>query len=188
VLGAVSDNWRGVQVAINRLLLIPGADCEVRECVWGGGDWGVVLLHGAVCCFTTNRNCAAYTGSAASHHVHGLGRSIMGLDCEYTQPADAKATAEHAPFPFRPPPSQCGCQCTKCCYQGNTNNCTAISSGTCPYDCLARNKTNCGVQFSTPRQSIFCAIPHTSAWPAILQVRGLRVTLGKKRCVLRIVC
>jgi hypothetical protein len=25
------------------------------------------------------------------------------------------------------------------------------------------------VQWSTPRQSVFCAIPHTSAWPAILQ-------------------
>lgn len=68
--------------------------------------------------------------------------------------------------------TQCGCQCTRCCYQGNPANCTSVRSGTCPYDCLARNRTNCGVQFSTPRQSIFCAIPHTSAWPPILQVRG----------------
>lgn len=68
--------------------------------------------------------------------------------------------------------SQCGCQCSKCCYQGNPNNCTSWATGTCPYECLAHNKTNCGVQFSTPRQSIFCAIPHTSAWPAILQVGG----------------
>jgi hypothetical protein len=72
---------------------------------------------------------------------------------------------------FTLPPPQCGCQCTKCCYKGDINNCTALATGTCPYDCLGRNKTNCGVQFSSPRQSIFCAIPHTSAWPAILQVR-----------------
>jgi hypothetical protein len=66
---------------------------------------------------------------------------------------------------------ECGCQCTRCCFQGNPNNCSSVARGTCSFECLERNRSACGVQFSTPRQSIFCAIPHTSAWPPILQVR-----------------
>ncbi|GBF94154.1 ABC transporter A family [Raphidocelis subcapitata] len=64
----------------------------------------------------------------------------------------------------------CGCKCTQCCYQGNPNNCTAITSGTCPYVCLEKSTTECGIRYSTARQAYFCAIPHPSSWPAVLQV------------------
>jgi len=42
--------------------------------------------------------------------------------------------------------------------------------GTCPYQCLETSKTECGIQYSTARQSYFCAIPRPSSWPAVLQV------------------
>lgn len=136
------------------------------------GDKGVLLYHLVECIVLRPAcNVAAYTGSDTVQHL---------LNWHHRSPqllisAQAQLLTMPLTPPLIPPPpthTQCGCQCTKCCYQGDTNNCTSISRGTCPYDCLARNKTNCGVQFSTPRQSIFCAIPHTSAWPPILQVGG----------------
>lgn len=78
---------------------------------------------------------------------------------------------------------QCGCQCTKCCFNGDRSNCTSVELGTCQYDCLERNKSSCGVQFSTPQQSVFCAIPHTSSWPAILQVTAGQHRAGQGRAV-----
>jgi hypothetical protein len=65
---------------------------------------------------------------------------------------------------------QCGCQCTQCCFNGDLNNCTRMEMAPCPYECKAVNRSACGIQFSKPRQAPFCAIPHTSSWPAILQV------------------
>jgi hypothetical protein len=67
-------------------------------------------------------------------------------------------------------PLQCGCQCTQCCFNGDANNCTRMEMTPCPYECKAYNRSACGIQFSKPRQAPFCAIPHTSSWPAILQV------------------
>ncbi|KAF8065710.1 ABCA3 [Scenedesmus sp. PABB004] len=64
---------------------------------------------------------------------------------------------------------ECGCQCTRCCFNGDAGNCSAVQAGTCPFSCLETNRSACGIQFSTPQQSVFCAIPHTSSWPAILQ-------------------
>eukprot|EP00882_Tetradesmus_deserticola_P013381 GHRQ01014206.1.p1 GENE.GHRQ01014206.1~~GHRQ01014206.1.p1 ORF type:complete len:323 (+),score=58.27 GHRQ01014206.1:307-1275(+) len=64
---------------------------------------------------------------------------------------------------------QCGCQCTRCCFEGDPSNCTSIAQGTCPYECLQRNKSHCGVAFSTPTQYPFCDLDHTSSWPPILQ-------------------
>ncbi|WIA37022.1 hypothetical protein OEZ86_014006 [Tetradesmus obliquus] len=64
---------------------------------------------------------------------------------------------------------ECGCQCTKCCFNGDLSNCTRSENGPCPYECKAFNKSACGIQWSKPRQAPFCAIPHTSSWPAILQ-------------------
>jgi hypothetical protein len=66
---------------------------------------------------------------------------------------------------------QCGCQCTRCCFNGDPSNCTSITQGTCPYECLQHNKSHCGVAFSTPSQYPFCDLDHTSSWPAILQVK-----------------
>jgi hypothetical protein len=40
----------------------------------------------------------------------------------------------------------------------------------CPYDCLEKDKSTCGIQYSTPRQSYFCSIPHSSVWPAVAQI------------------
>lgn len=80
-------------------------------------------------------------------------------------------TAPHPPTTAaRCPCPQCGCKCTQCCFQGNASNCTAVSMGTCPYECLEKSKTECGVRYSTARQSFFCAIPNPSSWPAVLQV------------------
>ncbi|KIZ07740.1 hypothetical protein MNEG_0209 [Monoraphidium neglectum] len=64
----------------------------------------------------------------------------------------------------------CGCRCTKCCFEGNKNNCTAVTTGSCPYQCLENSKTECGYQYSTAKQAFFCNIPHPSSWPAVLQV------------------
>jgi hypothetical protein len=76
----------------------------------------------------------------------------------------------HAPRPAPPLRAQCGCRCTRCCFEGNPNNCTVVSVGTCPYECLETSKDECGIQFSNARQSYFCAIPRPSSWPAMLQV------------------
>jgi len=65
---------------------------------------------------------------------------------------------------------ECGCACTRCCVDGDPARCQPQPTGVCPHTCLATDKTRCGVQFSTARQSPFCAIPHPTAWPAVLQV------------------
>jgi hypothetical protein len=65
---------------------------------------------------------------------------------------------------------QCGCQCTKCCYGGRKDNCTSLANSTCPYTCLERNNSNCGLQFSVGTQVAFCDMQHPSAWPAVIQV------------------
>lgn len=43
-------------------------------------------------------------------------------------------------------------------------------NSTCPYTCLERNSSNCGVQYSAGTQLAFCDIPHPSTFPAIVQV------------------
>lgn len=57
-----------------------------------------------------------------------------------------------------------------CCFNGDQSNCTSLSSGICPYTCLERNISACGVEFSTGKQAAFCEILHTPSWPPILQV------------------
>jgi hypothetical protein len=52
---------------------------------------------------------------------------------------------------------------------GPITNCTAVQFGTCQGTCLEKSKTKCGIEFSSARQSYFCSIKHTSAWPALLQ-------------------
>jgi hypothetical protein len=52
-----------------------------------------------------------------------------------------------------------------------------MDSSSCPYTCLAYNNRNCGLQFSVGTQVAFCDIPHPSAWPAIVQVRGWAAAL-----------
>ena len=64
----------------------------------------------------------------------------------------------------------CGCRCTRCCFEGDANNCTAVSFGTCAYECLETSKTECGIQYSSARQAFFCAVPRPSTWPAVMQV------------------
>ncbi|GBF88379.1 ABC transporter A family member protein [Raphidocelis subcapitata] len=64
----------------------------------------------------------------------------------------------------------CGCKCTRCCFDGDPGNCTAVSMGTCPYACLEVDASRCGIQYSNARQSFFCAIGHPSSWPAVMQV------------------
>ncbi|KAF6264708.1 hypothetical protein COO60DRAFT_1482014 [Scenedesmus sp. NREL 46B-D3] len=64
---------------------------------------------------------------------------------------------------------ECGCQCTRCCFEGDPANCTSMDMAPCPHECQEFNRSACGIQFSKPRQAPFCAIPHTSSWPAILQ-------------------
>lgn len=65
---------------------------------------------------------------------------------------------------------QCGCKCTQCCFEGNANNCTVTEFGTCPYTCLKKDPTQCGIEYSSVQQSFFCQIAHPSSWPALLQV------------------
>lgn len=112
--------------------------------------------------------------------VHGAAETL--LPCHWISPQSSNLSTPHCTdtplltgFPTPTPPCtaslQCGCKCTKCCYASDPTNCTSISMGTCPYDCLERSKTECGIQYSNARQSFFCAIPHPSSWPAVLQVR-----------------
>jgi hypothetical protein len=82
---------------------------------------------------------------------------------------------------------ECGCACVKCCVDGDPLRCAPHSGpGLCPHVCLEQDKARCGVQYSTPRQSPFCAIPHPTAWPAVLQVpaEGVRAEPWRPDAVL----
>lgn len=67
---------------------------------------------------------------------------------------------------------QCGCQCTQCCGNGT---CTNLSSGICDttqgFICNSYNNSNCGIQFSTTPQAVWCEIPVPSSWPPVMKVR-----------------
>jgi hypothetical protein len=82
---------------------------------------------------------------------------------------------------------ECGCACVKCCVDGDPARCAPhVGAGVCPHVCLEQDRTRCGVQYSTPRQSPFCAIPHPTAWPAVLQVpsQGVRAEPWRPDAVL----
>jgi hypothetical protein len=52
--------------------------------------------------------------------------------------------------------------------------CGPIASGACPeefgYTCRKKDDSKCGIQFSSPSQAQWCAVPVPSSWPAVLQV------------------
>eukprot|EP00197_Chlamydomonas_leiostraca_P015638 CAMPEP_0202869032 /NCGR_PEP_ID=MMETSP1391-20130828/11649_1 /ASSEMBLY_ACC=CAM_ASM_000867 /TAXON_ID=1034604 /ORGANISM="Chlamydomonas leiostraca, Strain SAG 11-49" /LENGTH=840 /DNA_ID=CAMNT_0049549279 /DNA_START=91 /DNA_END=2610 /DNA_ORIENTATION=+ len=52
--------------------------------------------------------------------------------------------------------------------------CSAINSGACPVDdgwkCKSKDKSQCGIQYSSTQQSAFCPVPNPSVWPAVMQV------------------
>ena len=86
------------------------------------------------------------------------------------------------------PSNRCGCECLRCCayekvYDNVTNSATfqrvcrdssddPEEGRLCsPYaECELYNETNCGLQYSTSDQSIFCAIERPLAWPPLLQL------------------
>lgn len=67
-------------------------------------------------------------------------------------------------------PKQCGCQCLSCCKNGT---CEKLTQGYCDtdagYTCDSKNSSACGIAYSSPQQSAFCAIPNPSTWPPVLQ-------------------
>lgn len=53
------------------------------------------------------------------------------------------------------------------------NTCSPVNSGACPEDdwkCFEKDKSKCGLQFSSAIQSAFCPIPDPSVWPTVMQV------------------
>jgi hypothetical protein len=80
--------------------------------------------------------------------------------------------------------SQCGCQCLSCCITNNegTESCSSLETGFCDSDngftCTKSNESNCGVQFSSDLQAVWCEIPHPSSWPPVMKARrSFRVAL-----------
>ena len=85
------------------------------------------------------------------------------------------------------PSNKCGCECLRCCaYEQVADAATNTLSWqrVCfdssddpdgrlcsPYDaCEKYNETNCGLQYSTSDQSIFCPIERPLAWPSLMQL------------------
>ncbi|GAX75876.1 hypothetical protein CEUSTIGMA_g3319.t1 [Chlamydomonas eustigma] len=74
------------------------------------------------------------------------------------------------------PDFHCGCQCLSCCVSNNdgTDSCTSLETGYCDSDngftCKKSNNSNCGVQFSSDLQAVWCEIPHPSSWPPVMKV------------------
>ncbi|KXZ54601.1 hypothetical protein GPECTOR_4g666 [Gonium pectorale] len=76
---------------------------------------------------------------------------------------------------------RCGCKCTECCDWLPAQDGSNASVWTCyqatddrpcsPYArCSARDRTQCGAQYSTYSQIAFCDVRHPATWPAVLQV------------------
>lgn len=69
---------------------------------------------------------------------------------------------------------QCGCQCLQCCRGPRKRNCSSLDSGYCDtrrgYSCELTNSSNCGVQFSSSRQAVWCPIAYPSSWPPVLRI------------------
>jgi len=74
------------------------------------------------------------------------------------------------------PEAQCGCQCTKCCRmeRGKPVSCGFLETGYCDvdrgYECFETNDNNCGVQYSSSIQAIWCEIPYPSSWPPVTRI------------------
>jgi len=77
---------------------------------------------------------------------------------------------------FDSPRTRCGCECLRCCDEGNPEVCRDATPeapcfpGTYSGDCKTYDKDNCGVQYSDQTNTGYCAIPDPSIWPALLQV------------------
>lgn len=54
--------------------------------------------------------------------------------------------------------------------------CFPAGSGACPtdngYSCLKTDSNTCGIQWSTPQQASYCAVPQPSSWPPLIQAPG----------------
>lgn len=80
---------------------------------------------------------------------------------------------------------QCGCECTLCDDKADSNFFARVpdapTTTECSYTydtenfakfCIARNTSNCGLQYSVPRQLINCALVSPPQWPPIYQLYG----------------
>lgn len=58
--------------------------------------------------------------------------------------------------------------------QFEIQTCGPVNSGSCPteldFKCLKTDGSRCGLQYSSPAQAQWCAVPSPSAWPAVVQV------------------
>lgn len=69
---------------------------------------------------------------------------------------------------------QCGCECVRCRIGGEISTdstaCNALAFSATEIDCLERDKSNCGPQFSDDSQIAFCPISSPSRWPPLFEL------------------
>ncbi|MEW5307614.1 MAG: hypothetical protein WDW36_009993 [Sanguina aurantia] len=81
----------------------------------------------------------------------------------------------------------CGCKCLRCCdtvIAGNgtsfqtCHNATADSPCSAYSNCQVHNSSECGSQYSTNEQAVFCAVDTPAVWPPALQAALLLPALA----------